>query len=42
MFKDAYYNENKEVIAIIVGVVAAFKEEEGFKIRMGTEDFWGS
>lgn len=42
MFKEAGYDETKEVITIKVRAVATFREEEGLKIKMGTQDFWGS
>ena len=41
MFKDAHYNENKEVITIKVRAVATFKEEEGLKIKLGTQRISG-
>lgn len=41
MFKDTCYNENKEVITIKVKAVATFREEEGLKIKMGTQRISG-
>lgn len=41
MFKDARYDENKEVITIKVRAVVTFREEEGLKIKMGTQRISG-